>query len=114
VEDADREKTKERFQKIVSGRIDAGSLRGLNVTIQFEIAGASEANWGLTVHEGAPTLSPGVLERPDLRVISSEDDWRDLLAGRMTLQAALAAGNLKVRGDVTLAIKLHSLLGAVR
>ncbi len=84
----------------------------INTTYLFEVG--DEGKWlaDLTKTEG-PWISKaeGETEAKCVVTVPSTEDWVALTSGEMNPTAAFMQGKLKVKGDMSLAMKLQGLLG---
>jgi putative sterol carrier protein len=91
-------------------RIDPGKLVGMNVTYQFVLTGDEGGEWVLRIARGRPEIRRGVDDAADITITASASDWQSIIAGTLAGQTAFLTGKLKIQGDISLALKLQSLL----
>jgi putative sterol carrier protein len=80
------------------------------LVVQFEIGGDAGGTWGATIKLGELHLSEGPVAAPNLTLQISQQDWLDMVAGTKPSQLLFMTGKLKIKGDITLALRLASLL----
>jgi putative sterol carrier protein len=93
----------------IEEHIETSRLQGVNATLQFEISGDDGGDWCVTISEGSPQVTSGKCEAGDLTLLASDEDWLKITSGEMSVQMAFVTGRLKLRGDMTLAMKLQGL-----
>ena len=89
--------------------IEMTRLQGVTATLQIEISGEGGGDWFVSIEDGAARVSPRKCEAADLTLLASDEDWLKITSGEMTVQMAFVTGRLKLRGDMTLAMKLQGL-----
>ena len=104
------ESTIGEFFTALPQKVSPSRIAGLNATLQFLISGDHGGQWRLVFADGKLSVDQDEAESPDLTVITSDADWRDLVEGKLSGTAAMATGKVRFEGDVTLAVKLQALL----
>ncbi len=99
------------FFDSLESRIDSSKTAGMNAIFQFHISGDNGGDWQVKLLNGVPSVVPGVAEDPSIVISASDADWLSIVNGSLSGQAAFLTGRLKVQGDMSLAMKLQSLLG---
>jgi putative sterol carrier protein len=88
---------------------NAGKLAGLNCVYQFRVG---DASYNVAFTDGNAVVTKGEASAPNCIVAMADNDFLDLLSGKLNGQMAFMTGKLKVAGDFGLALKLESLLKA--
>lgn len=83
-------------------------LDGMDCIFRFMVG---DFAYNVSVKDGKAAVSEGEALSPNCTVIVSENDFIDMLAGRLSGQTAFFTGRLKVAGDIGLALKLESFIG---
>ncbi len=96
----------------IEEHVEIARLAGVNATLQFEISGRDGGNWCVNIVDGTPKVCTGKCEAADLTLLSSDEDWLKIASGEISVQMAFMTGRLKLRGDMTLAMKLQGLFRA--
>lgn len=93
----------------IEQRINAkpDKVKGLNATYQFDLTGES---WTLRITDGKPALTAGPADSPNTTFIASTEDWMNIATGKLNAVTAFMQQKLKVKGDMSLAMKLQGLL----
>ena len=79
----------------------AGGILLLIVAIRLLIVGG----WGEI------KTAKGKADAPKLTITQAIEDWREINAGRLNPQMAFMSGKIKISGDMSLAMKLGSIMG---
>jgi putative sterol carrier protein len=103
--------TKEIFNQM-QVRMDANpaKLAGIRAVFQFDIGGTDPGVFFVGIDEGKAVVNEGSHASPDITLTMSSNDFADLVEGRLDGVTAFMGGKLKVKGDMTLAMRLQSLL----
>jgi len=91
-------------------RIDTSKTAGMNSTFQFHIEGEDGGKWYIKLTDGQPEVSEGEAENPNIVLTCDSQNWIDIVTGKMSGQTAFLTGKLKIQGDMSLAMKLQSLI----
>ena len=87
---------------------------GMNKTFQWNITGAEEGKYALKIADGKCELIPGGVDKPDVTFTVSDQDWLKIADGKLDPQSAFFSGQLKVAGDIGLALKVPQLFRTQR
>ncbi len=90
---------------------DPAKIKGMNAVYQFDLSGDNGGVFHVKVTDGATDLVEGASDSANITITMSADDFDSLLDGKLNATSAFMAGKLKVKGDMSLAMKLQSLLG---
>lgn len=100
--------TTELFEAMPA-RLNTTVAAGLNKTLQWNITGNDPGVWTLHIADGACSLIPGIVEKPDVTFTMASHDWLALEEGKLNPMQAFMMGKLKVTGDMGLAMKVPQL-----
>ena len=84
----------------------AGSLR---VIYQFQLIGATDGTWTVTVDNGICTVDRGQTAPPSVTIGISGDDFIELAKGKLDTTRAYRRGQIGIRGDLKLAAQIPEL-----
>jgi putative sterol carrier protein len=88
---------------------DTTRTSGMTARYQFDISGEHGGRWTLDIVDGQTTVVEGADGRPDVTILMNDQDFVDLNTGKLNGGVAFMTGKLKVKGDVSLAMKLNHL-----
>ena len=95
----------------MNNRLDAEKAKKINASYQFDIGGDDGGKWfaDLTKEEG-PWITEGEGDAKCTISVPKAEDWAAIATGKMNAASAFMQGKLKVKGDMSLAMKLQGLL----
>ncbi|KAG6968081.1 hypothetical protein JG687_00003954 [Phytophthora cactorum] len=79
--------------------------------IQFDITGAGK--WNLDLKSATPALTEGV-KKADVTITVKDADFVAIAMGKLNAQQAFMKGKLKLKGNMTLAMKLPVVFNALK
>jgi len=88
---------------------EPSKLVGMNAVYQFQVG---EETYSVSMKDGKCSVVSAASSDPNCIVTMAENDFLEMLAGRLNGQMAFMTGKLKVAGDMGLALKLESFLKA--
>ena len=90
-------------------KVDPSKVAGLNATFQFDITGDGGGQWNVKLADGQVEIAEGTAEDASITMTAAVEDWLKIVSGELGGQAAFLTGKLKIKGDMTLAMKLQSV-----
>ena len=90
--------------------ITTEQLNGITATVQLRSTGRDAGEWSIVVKSGECTVTPGPATSPDLSIEATSDVWASLISKKLDAGWAYMSGQLRVNGDVSLAMRLQALL----
>jgi putative sterol carrier protein len=90
----------------------AAKIKDINAVIQFVITGEGGGEYYMELAGGEFKIDKGKADAPKLTITQSVADWKEINAGRLNPQMAFMSGKLKISGDMSLAMKLGSIMGS--
>ncbi len=93
-------------------RLTAEKAAKINNTYLFDIGGDDGGKWlaDLTKGEGPWITKVDDGEAKCVITVAKAEDWAKIAGGEMNATSAFMGGKLKVKGDMSLAMKLQGLL----
>ena len=93
------------------GAFNADKAAGMKAVYQWDITGDGGGKWNAAIADGAITVSEGENDSPNITITVAAQDWLDITNGKLDGQMAFMSGKLKVKGDMSLAMKMKTLFG---
>ncbi len=90
---------------------DPAKMKGVTATYQFEITGEGGGHFFVEINDGEAEFAEGQAEDPNLTVTMELEDFKKMLEGELNPTSAFMTGKIKIKGDMSLAMKLQALLG---
>lgn len=97
------------FFAMVPERVNKDKITGMNCVYQFNIEGENGGKWAVKVADGDATVTEGASESPSITLTMTDENFVNLVTGKLNGQTAFLTGKLKIQGDMTLAMKLASV-----
>lgn len=97
------------FFTAMPDHVNKEKIQGMNCTYQFNITGDEGGEWSVTVADGGAAVAQGTADSPNITLTLTDENFKDLVSGKLNGQTAFLTGKLKIQGDMTLAMKLQSV-----
>ena len=97
------------FFSELPGKVDPGKAAGMNATFQFDITGDGGGQWYAKIENGKVAIDKGTAENPNIVLTATSENWLKIVSGALSGQTAFLTGKLKIKGDMSLAMKLQSV-----
>ena len=82
---------------------------GMNVVYQFDITGDGGAKYHADIVDGELSVIEGQHESPSITITMTASDYIDLSTGKLNGQMAFMTGKIKIKGDLSLAMKMPKI-----
>jgi putative sterol carrier protein len=83
----------------------------INAIYQFNITGDNGGNWWVDTTKSGGEVGSGDKADAKCTITMSDSDFVDMVTGKLNGQMAFMTGKLKIKGDMSLAMKLGNVLG---
>ena len=90
-------------------RFNTAKAAGMKAVYQWDITGEGGGKWNAAIADGKCTVNEGQHASPNITITVAAKDWLDIVNGKLDGQMAFMSGKLKVKGDMSLAMKLKTL-----
>jgi len=101
--------TVEQVFEIMPSRFNAQAAQGVNATYQFELTGDGGGTYNVAVGNGACKVNKGPAATPNITITMAAQDYLDMINGKLNPQMAFMGGKLKIKGDMSLALKMQQI-----
>jgi putative sterol carrier protein len=106
----------ETIQEVIGGmpgQFNAEAAKGMNAVYQYDITGDGGTQFYTEIKDGQLTVKEGTHPSPNITITMTAKDYLDLVNGKLNGQMAFMSGKLKIKGDMSLAMKLQNLFRPV-
>jgi putative sterol carrier protein len=100
--------------EVMKTLFNPAAATGLNTTVQWDISGEQAGKWAFKIADQTCQLIPGGVEKPDLNMMMSDQDWLAITEGKLDPMNAFVTGKVKAAGNVMLAMRLQQLFPTQR
>lgn len=90
-------------------RFNAAAAAGVNATYQFDLTGDGGGTWQVKVGGGACEVAEGAPGPANITITMAAADYLDMINGKLNPQMAFMGGKLKIKGDMSLALKMQQI-----
>jgi putative sterol carrier protein len=87
----------------------ADKASGVDSVYQFDLSGDNGGQFWLKVKDGAYEAGDGSSDNPTITLTASADDFFKVVNGDMAAMSAFMGGKIKIKGDMSQALKLQSI-----
>ena len=102
------ESVKQFFDEL-GGKIDPAKTQGMNVVYMFDITGDGGGQWCAKISDAGGEVTEGADENANITLTATDENWLQIVSGQLNGQTAFLTGKLKIKGDMSLAMKLQSI-----
>jgi putative sterol carrier protein len=95
--------------EVMPSRFDAEAARGLDATYQFDLTGVDGGTYHIKVADGRCEVGEGRAASPNITITMTASDYLDMINGLLNPQMAFMGGKLKIKGDMSLALKMQEI-----
>jgi len=93
----------------VSEKVNKDKIQGMSAVYQFDITGDTGGQYAVIIADGDATVQDGLHDSPSITLTISDEDFKNLITGKLNGQTAFLTGKLKIKGDMSLAMKLQTV-----
>lgn len=96
----------------MSAKVNEELKNEINAVMSFQISGA---NWFVDAHSSRPfKISKEETAKPDVTFITDEETFVKMAKGEVKAANAFMSGKLKVKGNLSIAMKAEKIFGKIR
>jgi putative sterol carrier protein len=96
----------EFFETIIPSRFKPEKAKDIGIIAQVTLTGNNPSNWVITIKDQKIQACQGITTEASLTLSASENDFLDVVNGKMSIERAFFSGKVNFKGDITLALKL--------
>jgi len=86
-------------------------IANLKASYQIELTGDDGGLFHAVIDSGSAKIGEGAIPDPGCTITMAASDFMKMVEGKLNPMAAFMGGKLKIRGDMSLALKLQQLIG---
>ena len=98
---------REFFEKALPARFKPEKTVGINVITQLNVTGPEGGNWTVIVKDQKLQVTEGTHATPTLTLKMNENDFMELVNGKLSAEKAFFTGKVHFKGDIGVALKLR-------
>lgn len=98
---------KEFFEKTLPPRFKPEKSVDIDVVAQINITGLDGGNWIVTIKDQKLSVVEGTHPLPTLTLKMNENDFMDLVNGKLSAEKAFFTGRVQFKGSLSVALKLR-------
>lgn len=95
--------------QMMPDRFNAAAAQGVNATYEFDLTGDGGGTWNVKIADGACEVADGGAESANITITMAASDYLDMINGKLNPQMAFMGGKLKIKGDMSLALKMQQI-----
>jgi len=95
---------------VMPSRFNPAAASGVNATYQFDLTGDGGGTYQVKIANGACEVTQGNPNpSPNITITMAANDYLDMVSGKLNPQMAFMGGKLKIKGDMSLALKMQQI-----
>ena len=103
--------TPAEYFNALPSKLNRDKVKGMNAIYQWDITGNNGGKWHIILKNDDVQVGGGQADSPNITLTLEDQNFMDLVTGKLNGQMAFLTGKLKIQGDMTLAMKLQSIIG---
>ena len=97
------------IKKAMPARFNANASKGVKATYQFDLTGDGGETFHVNVNDGSCQVCDGAANGANITITMAASDYVDMINGKLNPQMAFMGGKLKIKGDMSLALKMQQI-----
>jgi putative sterol carrier protein len=103
----DTKTPQEFFDNILPNRFKPEKAKGIDAIVQVNITGIEGGSWTVMVKDQKLQVTEGTHSAPTLTLKMNENDFLNMVNGKLSAEKAFFTGRVHFKGDIGLALKLR-------
>jgi putative sterol carrier protein len=95
------------FEKALPLRFKPEKASGIDVVTQLNITGIEGGSWIVVIKDQKLQVTEGTYPAPTLTLKMNENDFMDMVNGKLKPEKAFFTGKVHFKGDIGVALKLR-------
>jgi putative sterol carrier protein len=96
----------EFFEKVLPDRFKPEKAAGIDAKVQLTLTGLDGGEWVVTVKDKKIQVTEGIDSSATLKLKMSEEDFLDMINGKLKAEKAFFTGKIQFNGNISMALKL--------
>ena len=97
----------EFFEKALPAQFKPDKAAGIDVVAQINITGPEGGNWTVAIKDLKLQVTEGTYPSPTVTLKMNENDFLDMVNGRLSAEKAFFTGRVQFKGNIGVALKLR-------
>jgi putative sterol carrier protein len=97
----------EFFEKALPARFKPEKASGIDVVAQINVTGPEGGNWIVSIKDLKLQVSEGIHPSPTVTLKMNENDFLDMVNGKLSAEKAFFTGRVQFKGNIGVALKLR-------
>ena len=97
---------KEFFEKDLQARFKPDKATGIDFIAQLNLTGINGGEWVVTLKDQKLQVTEGTHPSPSLTLKMAENDFMDIVNGKLSAEKAFFTGKIQFKGNISMALKL--------
>lgn len=98
---------REFFDITLPARFKPEKAAGVDTVAQINVTGVQGGNWTVVIKDQKMDVIEGVHPSPALTLKMNDNDFMDMINGRLSAEKAFFTGKIQFKGNIALALKLR-------
>ena len=98
---------KDFFDKTLPLRFKPEKAKGIDVIAQMNVTGVEGGCWSVTIKDQKLQVAEGTHPAPTLTLKMNENDFLDMVNGKLSAEKAFFTGKVHFKGNIGVALKLR-------
>ncbi len=98
---------KDFFDTVLANRFKPEKAKGIDVIAQVNITGIEGGNWTVIIKDQKLQVCEGTHTSPTLTLKMNENDFMDMVNGKLSAEKAFFTGRVHFKGNISVALKLR-------